>query len=91
MNYYVYILTNKSNSVLYIGVTNDISRRTFEHSFLESNSFCAKYNVNKLVYVETTSSIYDAISREKQLKKWSRKTKEKLINALNAEWKDLFE
>ena len=90
MKYYVYILTNKTNSVLYIGVTNDITRRTMEHMLFEQNSFCAKYNVNKLVYVETASSSYDAITREKQLKKWSRSSKEKLINSINPLWQDLF-
>ncbi|MBQ8468398.1 MAG: GIY-YIG nuclease family protein [Clostridia bacterium] len=88
-NYYVYILTNKNNSVLYVGITNNIERRTMAHVFFEENSFCAKYNINKLVYVEQYLSSYDAISREKQLKHWGRKAKEKLINSINPEWRDL--
>ena len=91
MKYFVYFLTNKNHSVLYIGVTNDIARRVTEHSFCEQNSFCARYNVNKLVYIEEYSSAIDAIEREKQIKGWNRKAKEKLINSVNPEWKDLFE
>ena len=90
--YYVYIMTNKSNTVLYVGVTNDLMRRVYEHkNKIDSNSFTAKYNLNKLVYFESTSSIESAIEREKQLKAGSRKRKEELINSINPEWNDLYE
>ena len=73
MTYYVYILTNKSNNVLYTGVTNDLIRRVYEHKHhLDNNSFTAKYNVTKLVYFEETSDVKAAIEREKQIKSWSR-------------------
>lgn len=87
--YYVYILTNKNNKTLYIGVTNNISRRTDEHCNKYVNGFAEKYNLNKLVYVEQFEDIYDAISREKQLKGWRRVKKNDLINQLNPQWKDL--
>ena len=74
---YVYILFNKTNTVSYIGVTSDIVRRIYEHKNHLIEGFTEKYNVTKLVYVEVTSSIADAIKREKQLKKWSRESKEK--------------
>ena len=90
--YYVYIMTNKSNTVLYVGVTNDLMRRVYEHkNKIDSNCFTAKYNLNKLVYFESTSSIESAIEREKQLKAGSRKRKEELINSINPEWNDLYE
>ena len=90
--YYVYIMTNKSNTVLYVGVTNDLMRRVYEHkNKINSNSFTAKYNLNKLVYFESTSSIESAIEREKQLKAGSRKRKEDLISSINPEWNDLYE
>ena len=87
--YYVYILTNVTNTTLYIGVTKDIYRRTNEHNEKVVDGFAEKYNVNKLIYVEEYSSINDAIQREKQLKGWTRKKKEILIGSLNPEWKDL--
>ena len=90
--YYVYIMTNKLNSVLYIGVTNDLTRRVYEHkSKVEPNSFTAKYNADKLVYFESTNSIESAIAREKQLKGGSRKKKIDLINSVNPDWNDLYE
>jgi len=90
MNYYVYLMTNQSNMVLYAGVTNDITRRVYEHK-TELSGFCGKYNLNKLVYVETTNNIKDAIAREKQIKRWARKKKEDLIKTINPEWRDLSE
>ena len=85
------MLSNKMNKVIYTGVTNDLTRRIYEHkNKTDPNSFTAKYNVNKLVYYETTTSIEGAIYREKQIKAGSRKKKEELINAFNPEWKDLF-
>lgn len=89
MKYYVYIITNKINTVLYIGVTNNIERRIQEHSEGVVDSFSKKYRLHKLVYVEEYATSYDAISREKQLKNWNRKQKEQLINSLNPNWNDL--
>ena len=87
--YYVYILTNKTNKVLYIGVTNNLAKRLFEHQSKFVDGFAEKYNLKKLVYYEQTTDVYSAISREKQLKKWSRIKKEELIKSINPEWKDL--
>jgi putative endonuclease len=89
---YVYILSNKNNTTLYVGVTADLRRRIYEHkSKLYPQSFTTKYNLDRLVYYETFSHIEEAIAREKQLKAGSRKKKENLINKENPEWKDLFE
>jgi len=87
--YYVYILTNKSNNVLYIGVTNDLIRRIFEHKSKVVEGFTKKYNLRKLVYYETTNNIESAINREKQLKNWHRDWKMNLIDHFNPDWKDL--
>ena len=88
--YYVYIMTNQTNTVLYVGVTNDLARRVYEHkNKIDSRSFTAKYNINKLVYYENTSSVESAILREKQLKAGSRKKKLDLINSFNPQWLDL--
>lgn len=89
--YYVYILTNKSNKVLYIGMTNDIARRMFEHKTKLVEGFTKKYNLTKLVYCEATNDVESAIRREKQLKNWHRDWKINLINQFNPEWKDLSE
>jgi len=88
-HYFVYILTNKSNKVLYIGVTNNLERRMYEHKNKLVKGFTEKYNLTKLVYYEVTSDIISAIKREKQLKNWHRDWKIKLINDFNPEWKDL--
>ena len=88
--YYVYILTNKKNNVLYTGVTNDLVRRVYEHkNKIHKNSFTSLYNVNKLVYYETTSSIEGAISREKQIKAGSRQDKIDLVNSFNPSWEEI--
>ena len=87
--YYVYILTNKSNEVLYIGVTNDLIRRIFEHKNKLVKGFTEKYNLTKLVYYETTNEIESAIMREKQLKNWHRQWKINLITEFNSRWEDL--
>jgi len=87
--YFVYILTNKSNKVLYIGVTNNLERRMFEHKNKMINGFTKKYNLTKLVYFEETSDIKSALEREKQLKNWHRDWKINLINNFNPKWKDL--
>ncbi len=88
-NYYVYILTNKNDTVLYIGVTNNLKRRIYEHKNKVIPGFTKKYNVNKLVYFEHFKNINDAIQREKQLKKWNRSWKNDLINKTNPKWIDL--
>jgi putative endonuclease len=88
-NYFVYILTNKNKTVLYIGVTNDLQRRIYEHENSLLPGFTQKYNCHFLVYYEHFRNIDDAISREKELKKWRREKKENLINDFNADWKFL--
>ena len=91
MQYYVYILTNTHNSVLYTGVTNDLIRRVYEHKHhLAKDSFTSRYNVEKLVYYEATSNIESAIEREKQIKGWNRKRKNKLVESKNPNWIDLY-
>lgn len=87
--YYVYILTNYNETTFYIGVTNDIKRRMYEHKNKLLDGFSNNYNLNKLVYVETTESIEDAIKREKQLKRWHRDWKINLIKKTNPEFIDL--
>ena len=91
MVYYVYILTNNHRSVLYTGVTNDLIRRVYEHkNHLDKNSFTARYNVENLVYYESTSDVESAIAREKQIKGWNRKRKEKLVEKKNPNWIDIY-
>ncbi len=89
-NYCIYILTNKNNTVLYVGVTNNLTRRIWEHKSQLIEGFSKKYNANKLVYHESFDNPSDAIKREKQLKAGSRKKKIDLINKFNPEWKDLY-
>ncbi len=90
--YFVYILANRIRSVLYIGVTSDLEKRLFEHhNRIHHNAFTAKYNVNTLVYYETTTDVYSALEREKQLKRWSRSKKEWLISTMNPYWNNLFD
>lgn len=87
----VYILTNKSNTVLYTGVTRNLQRRIAEHRLHLNQGFTRKYNTDKLVYYELFGRLDDAIHREKQLKKWHRDWKEKIISDFNPEWRDLTE
>ena len=87
---YVYLLANKHNNVLYTGVTNDLICRVYEHKNKLVSGFTQKYNVDRLVYFEVCSGIVVAIEREKQIKSWSRKKKQDLINSLNPEWDDLY-
>jgi len=87
--YYVYILTNKTHSVLYTGITNNLVRRVKEHSEKRVPGFTSKYNVNLLVYYETFDFVDLAIRREKQIKGYSRKKKMDLINKLNPSWENL--
>jgi putative endonuclease len=90
--YYVYILTNQNNTVLYVGVTNDIIRRVWEHkNHVDKTSFTARYNIEKLVYYETFQFIQDAIDREKQLKAGSRDKKVDLVISINPDCEDLYE
>ena len=92
MNYYVYILSNAHKTVLYIGVTNDLVKRVYEHkAHLDKGSFTDRYNVENLMYYEQTTNPEAAIAREKQLKGWNRKRKEQLISKMNPEWVDLYE
>ncbi|MBT1180210.1 GIY-YIG nuclease family protein [Bifidobacterium vespertilionis] len=86
----VYMLTNRHNTVLYIGVTNNIIRRMHEHRNHTADGFTARYNVSKLVYMETAPDPVAAIAREKQLKGWTRAKKNALIEAANPEWRDLW-
>ena len=88
-NYYIYILTNWNNKVMYIGVTNNLQRRLFEHKNKLIDGFSKKYNCNKLVYFELFFDISEAIKREKEIKKWRREKKNNLVKSMNPEWKDL--
>lgn len=88
--YFVYILTNISNTTLYIGVTNDLQRRIREHKAGIVKGFTQKYKLKKLVYYEDCSNIQDAIVREKQLKNWHRDWKINLIKTINPDFKDLY-
>jgi putative endonuclease len=89
--YFVYIMTNKSNRVLYTGVTSDLKRRVIAHKNRLTEGFTKRYNVDKLVYFESGQGPVGAISREKQIKSWSRERKVRLIEGMNAKWEDLFE
>jgi putative endonuclease len=88
--YYVYLLANWNNRVLYTGVTGNLSQRICEHQEGVNEGFTKKYKVNRLVYFEETDSILDAIAREKEIKGWRRAKKDALITTLNPEWVDLF-
>ncbi len=87
--YYVYMMASNNNHALYIGVTNNLPRRVYEHKNGLLEGFTEKYNVHKLVWCENCHDIKNAIAREKQLKKWSRSKKEMLVNRMNPEWVDL--
>jgi len=87
--FFVYIMTNKKNRVLYAGMTNDLQRRTYEHKEKLSGGFTARYNATKLVYYEVFSDPYNAIRREEQIKAGPRKKKSTLIETMNPEWRDL--
>ena len=89
-DYYVYIMANKKNSVLYTGVTNDISKRVDEHKEKMVEGFTKKYNITKLVYLESYNYVNDALAREKQIKAGSRKKKIQLIESINKEHRDLY-
>ena len=89
--YYVYIMTNKNNRVLYTGITNDLKRRVYEHKEKLVGGFTKKYNLSKLVYYEIFEDPENAILREKKIKAGSRQKKIDLINALNGKWQDLYD
>ncbi len=89
--YYIYLMTNRTNTVIYTGVTNDLKRRGYEHKEKLAEGFTGKYNVVKLVYYEIFEDVDNAISREKQIKGGSRQKKIELINSVNKEWRDLYE
>ncbi|OYY93965.1 MAG: excinuclease ABC subunit C [Hydrogenophilales bacterium 28-61-23] len=89
--YFVYLLTNWNNKVMYVGMTNDLMRRVYEHKTKAVQGFTEKYNVNRLVYFEETSDVHAAISREKEIKKWRREKKDALVIQANPEWRDLSE
>jgi len=90
-NYFVYMTSNKNNTVVYTGVTNNLARRIYEHKNKLNRGFTSRYNVDKLVYFEHFVDINYAIAREKQIKAGSRKKKEELICSMNPEWKDLYD
>ena len=90
-DYYVYILTNDRDKLLYIGVTNDLHRRVYEHKNGLFEGFTKDYGIHKLVYYEMCHDVKDAIKREKQLKNWRREKKIALIERMNPYWKDLGE
>ena len=90
-HYYLYIMTNRNNTVLYTGITSDLKRRIYEHKEKLAEGFTKKYNLTKLVYYEVFQDSLNAIQREKQIKGGSRKKKVALINDMNPAWKDLDE
>ena len=89
--FFVYIMTNKRNTVLYTGITNDLKRRVFEHKSGQGGRFTSKYKINKLVYFEVFNDPENAILREKQIKAGSRKKKIALIEEFNPAWRDLYD
>jgi putative endonuclease len=89
--YYVYIMTNNKNIGLYVGVTNDLIRRVYQHKEKLADGFTKKYNIVKLLYYEVFQDIENAILREKQIKAGSRQKKIQLINSMNTEWRDLYD
>jgi putative endonuclease len=88
-HFYVYLLTNWNNKVMYVGVTNDLHRRLYEHKNKLVKGFTEKYNVDKLVYFEETDNVKSALEREKDIKKWRRERKNNLVINVNPAWKDL--
>jgi putative endonuclease len=90
-NFFVYILSNKQNGTLYIGMTSNLPQRIWQHKSNQLDGFSKKYNVKKLVYFEQHETAENAITREKQLKKWNRAWKLKLIEKNNSQWEDLYD
>jgi putative endonuclease len=89
--YYVYLLTNWNHRIMYVGVTNDLIRRIYEHKNKLMEGFTNRYNLNKLVYFEDTRDIHAALAREKEIKRWRREKKNALVQTLNPNWRDLSE
>ena len=87
----VYILTSRMNGTFYIGVTSELAKRVWQHKHKQVAGFTSRYGVDKLVYYESCESAESAIQREKQIKKWNRKWKLELVEAVNPEWRDLYE
>lgn len=88
-DYYVYIIVNKNNTVMYVGITNNLERRMYEHKHKMIKGFTKKYNVDKLVYFEHSNDVVEAIAREKKIKSWVRKKKNALVEQYNPKWDDL--
>ena len=88
-SYYVYILTNDWGNVMYVGMTSNIERRLYEHKLELADGFTKRYHVHKLVYYEQTNDAYAAVTRERQLKGWTRKRKNELVETVNPNWEDL--
>jgi putative endonuclease len=88
--YFVYIMTNKPNGVLYVGITNDLINPVYQHKNNLADGFTKKYHLHRLIYYENTNDVYEAIAREKRLKKWHRQWKIDLINQFNPSWADLY-
>jgi putative endonuclease len=91
MSYYVYILASRRDGAIYVGITNDLVRRVYEHRIKAVPGFTSKYNITQLVWFEIYDDPISAITREKELKKWKRAWKVQLIEAQNAQWQDLYE
>jgi len=89
--YWVYLMASRRNGTLYVGVTNQLSRRVWEHKNGHGSIFAAEHGVNRLVWYESHRDINEAIRREKQIKKWERRWKLELIEAMNLDWRDLYE
>ena len=91
MTYYVYMMTNKYNNVLYTGFTSNLIRRIYVHKeHMDPKSFTTRYRVEKLVYYESTTDVRSAIDREKQIKSWNRTRKNQLVESMNPQWRDLY-
>ena len=91
MLYYVYILANRRHGTLYIGVTNDLARRIFEHQKGNTDSFTRRHKINRLVFYQEYSSVIEAIAQEKRMKRWKRAWKIQAVDAFNPDWEDLYE
>jgi putative endonuclease len=89
--YYVYIMTNKRNTVLYVGMTNNLIRRVYEHKNDLVNGFTKKYRCYKLVWYQETSDVKSAITQEKLMKRWKREYKNNAIEGMNPSWRDLYD
>jgi putative endonuclease len=89
-SYFIDMMSNFNNTVLYIGVTSDLIKRVFEHKNGINDGFTKQYKCNKLVWFDQTADIYEAIKKEKQMKKWKREYKDNIINEFNPEWNDLY-